>query len=819
MAGEKTKQKGLGCLSKLIILIVLLIVAVYVASKIFFPAERVRAEIVKRVSEQLGRTVELDEVSLSLLPAPSLDLRGLRIFNPEDFPGAEFVSIDRLVVDLKIMPLLRRQLVFSDIELVHPVIQLRKAVDGRVNYSFELETGGESIPTPLGPLEAVTSEEAALTVFAFDWAEIRNGDVIYIDDSAQSKTVLNNISLETRLHLDSDGKTGRSAGRAEFPSITSTLIPENIPLAIELAYNARIDFQHADLIFENTTLTVNGIPFDIEATVRNLLDPASIFASITAQGVALEPLVDYLPAVEGFDRKALRLQGKLDGRIEARIEIDSDRTPYLSGSLTLNDLTVGYQTVSSRVHFDALTVAFDADTVSFVSQGGQLAEEAFFLAGSVRTWDDPVFDLTARGQYALAGLVPFLEPAYNHSLSGTARFDVTVRGRQSQWLDTKILGTLAVDKGYYFNDSLTSPLERFDMLVSMTEKKVSIDSLYVEYPGVQATLTGTVRNGFAHLLEPRGGHKKPYLDFVLRSPLVNYDILVPEEEAADESAPGGEAGEIAAPILLPDIEAGGKVYIDTLVYSKIAFTNLTGEVGYKDGVITFRDARGDLYSGRVSGQGAVDITDMYRPRITCDFTGRDIEANDFMARFANLDGHLFGKVNLAGTLSGQGAEFEDFISSLSADGNIDMQQGRLINFDLIDRLAEQFKFKTFKEEQLRDLVSDVKIRDGRLLLENARVLSQMGDWDITGTVAFLEKNLDLYMSVYLSPEYSKDIDLFGGLLQDDKGRVKLGFNLGGTYTKPTVSNISTDNSIIKEKAADKLKKEADNLLKKLFKKN
>lgn len=813
----KGRKKGLGCLPRLIILLAVLIVAVYVAARIFFPAEKVRAEIVKRASATLGRTVELDAVSFSIFPTPSLDMRGFRIYNPEDFPGAEFVSVDRLACGLKIMPLLRKQLVFSEIAVEHPVIRLRKTAEGRTNYSFELDTGEKPVETPIGTKEKVTSEEAALTVFAFDWASIKNGDLIYVDDSAQTKTVLSNFDLETKLNVDADGKTGRSSGTLRIPSMSSTFIPEDIPLAINMTYNADIDFQHADLIFKNTTLEINGIVFAIEATVRNVAEPNSVFASLKADDVSLEPLLAYIPSSESLDKELLRLQGKLDGEIEARIEFQEEREPYLAGRLTFKDMTLGYQTVAARLHFDAFKVAFDFDSVSFASEGGRLSDQDFSLEGKVKNWDDPIFGIRTGGSYNLAALLPFMDTTYGHQLSGTARFDIRAQGKKSDWVNTALVGNIALDKVFYTNDSLTSPLERLDLLMTLSDKKTTVDSMYVEYPGVRATLTGSLKNGFAHLIQPREGHPKPYFDFRLKAPLVNYDVLVPEEEVETTVAADGTT-ELAAPIFLPDIEAGGQVFIDTLLYSKVEFTNLTGDVAYSDGIITFRNAKGDLYSGKVSGEGTVDINDMFQPEIKCNFTATNVEANDFMARFANLDGHLFGKLNLNGTMTGKGAEFEDFIKSLSANGNVDMKNGKLVNFDLINTMAEQFGFKTFKEEDIRELVSAVAVRDGKLLLDGTKVISKMGDWDLGGTVGFLEKKMDLFVGVYLSPEYSKNINFLGGLLQDDKGRVKLGFNLGGTYDKPAISNITTDNSLIKKKAEDKLKEGADKLLKGLFKK-
>jgi uncharacterized protein involved in outer membrane biogenesis len=811
MGREKKKKKGLGWLGKLVIFLLVLVVGAYVAAKLFFPAEKVRTEIIKRASAALGRTVELDGVSFSILPGPTLELQGLRVFNPEDFPGGALASVDRLKCRLKILPLLRKQFVFSEIIVKHPVIDLRKTADGKTNYRFQIAAGEKGVETPLGAKDTISSAEAALAVFAFDWAEIANGDLTYQDDSAQVKAVLSNFSLETRMQIDPAGKKGRAVGTLKLPTITGSFLPEKLPLAVSIAYNADIDFQNADLLLDNTTLEINGIPFEVKATVRNLMAPSSIFVALEAKDVSLEPLVQYIPQTPKFNPQLMRIQGRLSGRVETTMEMVGERTPYFRGGFTFNDLTIGYQTVSTRAHFSALRLDFDADSLSFASQGGRVAEQDFLLEGKIKNLKNPVFDVRAKGSYDLTGLLPFLPAKYTHEVSGMARFDLTARGQKSEWAKSDLFGRLAIDKLYYDNDSLTSPLQRLDMILDFSGQEAIIDSLYAEYPGIRMNLKGTVKNGFAHLLQPRQGHKRPYVDFSLHAPLINYDILVP----VDKVPPPGE---LPAPVFVPDIEAGGKVSIDTLVYSKVEFTNLTGTVTYADRLITFKNAAGRLYSGSVQGDGSVDIANFYEPVVACSFVGKDIEANDFLTRFANVDGHLFGKFNLDGTLTGRGSEAADFIRSLTATGNLNMKEGRLVNFDLIEKLAGQFGFATFQEESLRDLAGAVTISDGKLVMDGTRLLSKMGDWNVGGTVGFLDKTLNLRMGVYLSPEYSKNINLLGGLLKDDKGRVKLNFTVGGTYDQPTIANLSTDQNAVQKKTEDALKKEADNLLKKLFKK-
>ncbi|MEZ5358706.1 MAG: AsmA family protein [Candidatus Zixiibacteriota bacterium] len=828
-------KKGLGCFSRFLILIVVVIVLVIVGVKLFFPVEKVKAAIVEKASTALNRHVELDDVSFSIFPGPGLELTGLRIYNPEDFAGGEFVSVDGLRCGLKFMPLLKKQFEFTEITIDHPVLRLRKAPDGRVNYSFEIKAGEEPIQTPVGPKESVSSEEAAMSAFGFDWAEIVHGDIIYTDDSSNYTVTMSNVSLKTRLQLDADGKTGQSSGTLHIPSISSELIPNKLPLDFKVNYNAKIDFEHTDLVLEKTGLEINGILFDLDATVRRFTDPISIFAKLSASDVALDPLRQYIPVSESFDPDQLRLQGTLTGNLETRIEMQSDRTPYFGGQFTMNKLALGYGNIAGRLECSAMKLDFTADSVSFATQGGQLSGKPFDFSGVISNWDDINYRVKTNGQYDLSGIVPFLDPELHNDIRGNTTFDLSVSGIQSTWATSTIRGDLRVSNLYYNNDSLTSALERLDMRLNFAKDKISVDTLYAEYPGVVLSLKGQIKNGLAHLLEPRKGHKKPHLTFAMYSPGVDYDVLVPEESiatpVAQKPAGGGTASQpatgttpatgtetLAAPVFIPDISAEGTFAVDSFVFREMIFKNLSGDLAYNDGIITYKNTKGIIYGGRLTADGTVDINDMYQPIVTSEFTAKNIEANEFMTQFANLSGHLYGKFNAAGRLAGRGSEPVDFINSLNATSNVNMDSGRIVNFDLIEKLADKFSFKTFEEESLKNLVTDVVIQDGKLFLDGTKMFNRLGDWNVGGTVAFIDKKLDLKVSLYLAEQYSKDMKLLGNLLQDDKGRVRVNFNIIGTYDKPDIANISTDNQVVKDKVEDKIKKEANKLLDKLFKK-
>lgn len=815
MAAGKSKKKKKGWFLKLVLILIVLIVAAFAAVQIFFPAEKVKAEIIKRGSAALGRTVELDDVSLSIFPRLTLDLKGLRIYNPSGFPGTKFVSVDRLACGLKLMPLLRKQFIFNHINVDHPVIHLRKTADGRNNFTFQVSSAavGATAASPVPVGDSITAKEAALSAFAFDWAEISAADIVYQDDSTETTITISNAGLETRMELLDGGKIGKMTGTLKVPSVSATMLPKNLPLALELGYNADIDFTAADLTLKNTVLKVNGIPFEVEATVRNLMNPKSLFARLKASGVSLEPLAAYIPKTAKFDPSKLRLGGTLDGEVEIRSEFTTGLKPYLGGNLQFKNLNLGYVNVSNRVDFQTLSVAFTADSVSITSQGGQLAEGPFAISGTVSNWKDLWYDIRIQGRYSLGGLIPFLDPATNPEVSGLLTYDLTVAGQKSRYAESKITGTLAAEKVFFNTNKLSAPLQRLDLNLSFAPTTARVNSLYLEYPGVRMNLTGELRNGLAHLLAPKKNYPRPYFDFSASAPMVNYDVLFP---TPSDSALAAARADTLPPLFIPDIEAAGTARVDTLIYAGVEVTNITSDIAYKDGIITYGNGKGNVYTGSVASEGTVDFNDFRNPRVKCTVEGTNIEANDFMTRFTGLGGHLYGKLNLKGNIDGRGSELPDFIRTLTADGAVAMSEGKLVNIDLVKAAAKQFGFKTFEEEAIRDLVGLVKIRDGKLVVEGTQLVSNLGDWNLDGGVAFIDKTLDLNVGLYLSADAAKGLNLMGGLLQDDQGRVKVNFRLSGSYDKPVISNLSTDNSQVKKKAQDAVKKEASKLIQDLL---
>ncbi|UCD93899.1 MAG: hypothetical protein JSU69_09015, partial [Candidatus Zixiibacteriota bacterium] len=386
--------------------------------------------------------------------------------------------------------------------------------------------------------------------------------------------------------------------------------------------------------------------------------------------------------------------------------------------------------------------------------------------------------------------------------------------------------TLSVKDASYSATTLPEPDQSFGRDARIDSRDIIIDNMMARFPSSDFSMKGKLADAFPYFIpgyEEKA--RKPYLTFELKSQRFDVDKLFPEAVPGEGANLAELPPDSLPPILLPDIDGKGTGEIDTLIYSRVEFTGITSDVTIKDKVIYISNAKGNVYSGKITGETQVDLNDFQNPKYSGKYDAAEIEADDFLTRFTKFGGHLFGKVNLSGDFSASGWEPDQLMNSLSMNGKALFNQARLVNFEPILEMAQTLNFKTFKEETIKDLASAFYVADGRVGFDTLKFLSGFGDWDITGSVGF-DGSLNYGGEVLLSEKVTNDLlnqsGLVSGLaqmLKDDKsGRVKVPFKLSGTYLKPKIAADFSVQEKVQEELKDELKDKAADALKKLFKK-
>ncbi|MBT5267655.1 MAG: AsmA family protein, partial [Rhodospirillaceae bacterium] len=145
-------------MKKLLVSIIVLLVVIVAAALIapgFIDWNQYKPEIAEAVSENTGRQLSIDgDISLRILPAPSLSVANVRLGNPKGAPGGAsdgtFAKLESLQVHVALGPLLGGKIQVASVTLVKPEISLEVLPDGSGNWDFQATASGTDKPTTGG---------------------------------------------------------------------------------------------------------------------------------------------------------------------------------------------------------------------------------------------------------------------------------------------------------------------------------------------------------------------------------------------------------------------------------------------------------------------------------------------------------------------------------------------------------------------------------------------------------------------------------------------------------------------------------------------
>lgn len=436
-----------------------------------------------------------------------------------------------------------------------------------------------------------------------------------------------------------------------------------------------------------------------------------------------------------------------------------------------------------------------------------------------------------KGEMNLALVNDFLPQKGAPKMTGKARVDLSFTGRAGDYGSMKPYGAVEISNASYTDSLLPEPIQAFDARFVIVPDTITVENFRAEFVSSDIAFEGRLSQPFPYLLPfesiDRRGMKKPYFDFVLNSDKLDVDRLFPE--AVPGSKAEGEpvaSSDSVSMLILPDIDGGGTFAIDTLIYSQINFSQVAGKVSIRDRKIDCYDVTGLVYGGDVAGKTTIDLTDFANPHYVGEFKANDVQANDVMTRFSKFGGYLSGKLNVSGDYSATGWEPEQFLNSLTMDGKSSMKSGQLKTtgtvYTALSKLAESTGNNFSESQTLRDLVSNIKVADGKVRLDAfSTSLGEMGDVTVDGFYAF-SGDLNYDGSILLSKEWSKSLLSKGGLLgglsnifsEKSTERIKLPLSIGGSVDKPSVKLDAS--SVLKEAKDNLIKEGSKDLLKNLI---
>ncbi len=187
--------------------IVVVLIAAVVLIPLLVDVNEYKPQIEAQVEKATGRPLKIGgDMALSVFPWIGVALSDLQLGSPAEFGDQAFLAVGRFEAQVRLLPLLSREVEVKRIVVEAPALALIKTKSGKTNWDFA--TAGESPGKP----EEKTPPPGADTTLATLTAEeiaIRNGRLTYVDEASGQKQeiadlnlVLKDVSLDRPLAID-----------------------------------------------------------------------------------------------------------------------------------------------------------------------------------------------------------------------------------------------------------------------------------------------------------------------------------------------------------------------------------------------------------------------------------------------------------------------------------------------------------------------------------------------------------------------------------------------------------------------------------------
>ncbi|MDH3442388.1 MAG: AsmA family protein [Deltaproteobacteria bacterium] len=716
-----------------VILICLVVVAIVGLLNVNSLIARNKDYLLGQAEAALGRKISVNDVEATLFSGLGVRLTNFAMTDDPDYSPDEFVRAKDLQVNLKFWPLFNKEVQVKRVILHDPVIRIIRGPKGSFNFS----SIGQKDKEKKAPAEKEKKEpeskvvgSAALLVSLVD---ISGGDIRYIDRKDGTDVQLRQIDLKVE-DLDLER-----------------------PFSVKLAGAVFADRQNFELTSKIGPIRSKGEvgPFPLDGELN--IDPLDMSRTIAAAPMLKNVLPKELDLSGVFRVKNLKFKGTLND-----LAID--------GEIEGTDGALRYGKTFQKAAGIPLTVALDGryagDRISI--RKGLLKLHTLELAssGDVQLGAKPVLNLTVDSKPAsLGGWEKIIPAVASYQLTGTMEVQVTARGNVGKGATPQVQGTLSLKNASAKPPKFPKPIENLDTRISFTGQKANISDMTLNLGKSRISLAASIEK-FSPLT----------LSYKLSTPEIwpaDYQSSLAEERKADVIRNLRSEGMFT--MAGGDMVYQGKLSSGDGKLHNVAYKGLDTTLSLADKVANIRNLRINALSGAVQLEGEYSFKESV-PRFAVSTNVKGVDVKElYVALDAKAERDIRGKLNADMKLSGNGKTWDEIKPNLKGQGEAEVLQGALLNFNMADGVltgvtgipglsniispAVRKKYpETFeaKDTEFKELKANFDLANSRTNIKNLRMSA--AEFIVQGSGwADFDRKVDFRSTINFSKPLSADL--------------------------------------------------------------
>lgn len=763
---------------------VIILVAI-IFSKVIFSSDRLTALVLPKISQLLNREVSAEQVELSFFPTIGVKIIGLEVSNPSSgkYNSPYLLEAKSVVIDAKILPLLKNRLVINNVIFYSPTIYLERNSRGRLNtHRLMNESFYGDRGEVRGSLSSLLLSNFEVSNGTFVWDDDKD-DVslkfLDVDFTSRIKTVVeeDRLLLSSRLKVD----------RFEFNKGGSDLFQgDDIDLSADLEY----DKQHDLVKIRSEKGSIFGIQLKSAITYSFYPTTALKISTVNIDSSA-KGIYNVLPAF----MKNVVLRKSITGKLGLSFGL----TKRGSGTdmkfrIMLNDFKADLRSGDSlRIRNLEWRYEIDGDSASYsLSMPRATLGQNF---ASVNLAVSPPMKASARitADVDLQKLARNLDMPREDKFSGSVRakynFNYDARSRQVRANGLLTFANALVRMPVGIDTLYTGEC---DGSVLIRNNRATFNKLLVRLGASDMIITGSLSDYQAAFVGNRT--TMPSLKLRIVSKTFNTIGLLPHMNL-----------NVGRPLLawLPTANISLNFTAGRFLMPTDSLSNLSANLQLLDYFVKLRNLNYTSSIGSFSVSGWTDYsqenrtTFSVRTRLSTSDFGRLLRR--YLGRDEIHGGSGKGSLTINGVLNDRG---QMDLASLGGRGHMELSNVSIRRYSVLTKLFSFLGAPGRDSAKFKNAAFTVDITDGRVYFNRLVAYGEPLDFRLDGWHGF-DGTLDYKLALRVYPPLSVEMSSYLGKTYPDlnlgpDNSLKLGVVAGGTTNDARFTIVSFNGSIAQE---------------------
>jgi len=497
-----------------------------------------------------------------------------------------------------------------------------------------------------------------------------------------------------------------------------------------------------------------------------------------------------------------KMKYKKDYSVNVDFGVSNTTVVYQPKDAKLTNLNAKGKFVSSK----------DQTLLELKNVSGDLISDHFYGDLALTNFNDPYLDLKVGGTLDLENFTKFWPIDTISKLKGKITFNGLVKSKVEELKRNMLSENASLE----LQASLKNLVIQFKKQRDSTniyscelralDRLVEVKDLSIKKGRSDLKINGKVEGAFNYILDDKNPLK---IHGDLRSERIVVEDFIYDEASATKKS------EVDVP---DNINFILDASIDALSFGKFNAAKLQGNIELKNKKIMAES----LNLNTMDGNATIDaLLDLNGKNLEVSMHGEmaKINVSKLFAQLNNFDQETLKDNNVGGLLSasidfsGTWNKFlEPDLNSMKAISDLQIEQGRLVDFKPLESLAKFVDINDLKSIKFSSLQSRVEISKSIITIPKTAIKNSALNIDFWGTHSFnndIDYHIQLLIGDYLNKKRKPDADYEFALVENDPENRRSAFILmTGTVDKPI---IKYDRKGMKQKIKEDIKNEKQNL--------